>query len=183
MLNDPLNVILLLAAAFGAGALNAVAGGGSFLTLPALVFTGVPPVVANATFTKDNGKPFWFIENFDKMSLYIEAVWRSGRRYTPYLFTGLEPTSGRPIYVVDANPENKFSKLSDPWFWVDLNYKKWWSYKKLKIAWSVEITNLFNNKNAAIVNPVTGKAFKTGDDVPTEWRDARYTDPRIIISN
>lgn len=43
--------ILLLAAAFVAGALNAVAGGGSFLTLPALVFTGVPPVVANATGT------------------------------------------------------------------------------------------------------------------------------------
>ncbi|WP_426306278.1 sulfite exporter TauE/SafE family protein [Acidovorax facilis] len=42
---------LLLTAAFLAGALNAVAGGGSFLTLPALVFTGVPPVVANATGT------------------------------------------------------------------------------------------------------------------------------------
>ena len=42
---------LLLAAALVAGALNAVAGGGSFLTLPALVFTGVPPVVANATGT------------------------------------------------------------------------------------------------------------------------------------
>lgn len=42
---------LLLTAAFIAGALNAVAGGGSFLTLPALVFTGVPPVVANATGT------------------------------------------------------------------------------------------------------------------------------------
>jgi uncharacterized membrane protein YfcA len=37
------------AAALGAGALNAVAGGGSFLTFPALVFTGVPPVAANAT--------------------------------------------------------------------------------------------------------------------------------------
>ncbi|MFT4240836.1 MAG: sulfite exporter TauE/SafE family protein [Acidovorax sp.] len=42
---------LLLAAAFVAGALNSVAGGGSFLTLPALVFTGVPPVAANATGT------------------------------------------------------------------------------------------------------------------------------------
>lgn len=40
---------LLAAAAFAAGALNAVAGGGSFLTFPALVFTGVPPIVANAT--------------------------------------------------------------------------------------------------------------------------------------
>ncbi len=37
------------AAAFGAGALNAIAGGGSFLTFPALVFAGVPPLAANAT--------------------------------------------------------------------------------------------------------------------------------------
>lgn len=43
--------IILLPAAFIAGALNAVAGGGSFLTLPALVFVGVPPVAANATGT------------------------------------------------------------------------------------------------------------------------------------
>lgn len=46
-----LDTTILLAAALVAGALNAVAGGGSFLTLPALVFTGVPPVVANATGT------------------------------------------------------------------------------------------------------------------------------------
>jgi len=45
------DIALLLLAAFVAGALNAVAGGGSFLTLPALVFTGVPPVIANATGT------------------------------------------------------------------------------------------------------------------------------------
>lgn len=38
-------------AAFVAGALNAVAGGGSFLTLPALVWAGLPPVMANATGT------------------------------------------------------------------------------------------------------------------------------------
>lgn len=37
------------AAALGAGVLNAVAGGGSFLTFPALVFAGVPPLAANAT--------------------------------------------------------------------------------------------------------------------------------------
>jgi uncharacterized membrane protein YfcA len=42
---------LLLIAAFLAGTLNAVAGGGSFLTLPALIFAGVPPVAANATGT------------------------------------------------------------------------------------------------------------------------------------
>lgn len=46
---DPLVAALLVAAAFGAGAMNAVAGGGSFLSFPALVFAGVPPVAANAT--------------------------------------------------------------------------------------------------------------------------------------
>ena len=40
---------LLLAAAFGAGVLNTIAGGGTFLTFPALVFAGIPPVAANAT--------------------------------------------------------------------------------------------------------------------------------------
>jgi uncharacterized membrane protein YfcA len=41
--------LLLSAAAFAAGVLNAIAGGGSFLTLPALVWTGMPPIMANAT--------------------------------------------------------------------------------------------------------------------------------------
>ncbi|MEN9844001.1 MAG: hypothetical protein RLZZ612_1830 [Pseudomonadota bacterium] len=40
---------LLACAALGAGVLNAVAGGGSFLTFPALVLTGIPPIAANAT--------------------------------------------------------------------------------------------------------------------------------------
>lgn len=46
-----LSTLLLVVAAFAAGVLNAVAGGGSFLTFPALVFAGVPPVAANATST------------------------------------------------------------------------------------------------------------------------------------
>ncbi len=47
---DPLLGFSVLAvAAFGAGVLNAIAGGGTFLTFPALVWTGVPPIAANAT--------------------------------------------------------------------------------------------------------------------------------------
>jgi uncharacterized membrane protein YfcA len=42
---------ILLSAAFFAGVLNAIAGGGSFLTLPALALVGVPLVSANATGT------------------------------------------------------------------------------------------------------------------------------------
>lgn len=43
-------VFLFLAAALG-GALNSVAGGGSFIAFPALLFSGVPPIPANATNT------------------------------------------------------------------------------------------------------------------------------------
>jgi uncharacterized membrane protein YfcA len=44
-------LLLLIAAAFAAGAINSVAGGGSFLTFPSLVFGGVTPVMANASST------------------------------------------------------------------------------------------------------------------------------------
>ena len=43
--------LLLISSAFAAGIINAVAGGGSFLTFPALVFTGVPSIIANASST------------------------------------------------------------------------------------------------------------------------------------
>jgi uncharacterized membrane protein YfcA len=43
--------LLLIFSAFAAGLINSVAGGGSFLTFPALVFTGVPSIIANASST------------------------------------------------------------------------------------------------------------------------------------
>lgn len=43
-------IFLFFAGVLG-GALNAVAGGGSFIAFPALLFTGVPPIAANATNT------------------------------------------------------------------------------------------------------------------------------------
>ncbi len=46
-----MTILLLVVAAFGAGLMNSVAGGGTFLTFPALVFAGVPSVMANATST------------------------------------------------------------------------------------------------------------------------------------
>ncbi|HEX8926420.1 MAG TPA: sulfite exporter TauE/SafE family protein [Terriglobales bacterium] len=45
------NAVLLFAVAVIGGAINSVAGGGSFLCFPVLLFTGVPPIQANATNT------------------------------------------------------------------------------------------------------------------------------------
>lgn len=46
-----LQILALVAAALGAGAMNAMAGGGTILTFPTLVFLGMPAITANATST------------------------------------------------------------------------------------------------------------------------------------
>jgi uncharacterized membrane protein YfcA len=46
---SPFSWIILLAAATAAGVANALAGGGTFMIFPALVFAGVDPIMANAT--------------------------------------------------------------------------------------------------------------------------------------
>jgi len=42
---------MLAGAGFVAGAMNSIAGGGTFVTLPALTFVGLPPTIANASST------------------------------------------------------------------------------------------------------------------------------------
>ncbi|MFL5581499.1 MAG: TSUP family transporter, partial [Gemmatimonadaceae bacterium] len=49
--HPPLRLALVALAAAGGGAVNAIAGGGTLLTFPALVALGIDPLVANATST------------------------------------------------------------------------------------------------------------------------------------
>ncbi len=44
-----INFLLLISCGFVAGCINVLAGGGSLMTLPLLIFMGLPPSVANAT--------------------------------------------------------------------------------------------------------------------------------------
>ena len=44
-----MQLVLILLAGFGAGFINALAGGGSFLTFPALIAAGLPAIDANAS--------------------------------------------------------------------------------------------------------------------------------------
>jgi uncharacterized protein len=46
-----LSLVVAFAAAFVAGAINAVAGGGTLITFPSLIWIGLPSVIANATST------------------------------------------------------------------------------------------------------------------------------------
>jgi len=56
--------LIIIIAGFTAGMLNAIAGGGSFITLPALTLIGIPPIMANATGTAA------------LLPGYIASVWR-----------------------------------------------------------------------------------------------------------
>lgn len=44
-----LHIVIILAVGTAAGFINVLAGGGSLLTLPVLIFTGLPPATANGT--------------------------------------------------------------------------------------------------------------------------------------
>jgi hypothetical protein len=55
---DWLELALLVVVGFLSGAINAVAGGGSLLVFPALLATGMPPLVANVTNSVAQGPGF-----------------------------------------------------------------------------------------------------------------------------
>lgn len=123
------------------------------------------------------GKPW-----LNNISFYFETVWRSGVRYTPYVFSNNDPNTDRPIFVENTDPNARWSKIGTSWFWADFTVSKWWKIKRNTLGLNLQITNLFNNKNASIINPVTGRAYATGDNVPDTWVDPRYVDPRLGTS-
>ena len=76
-----LGYLALVVAGVIAGTLNVVAGGGSFLTLPVLIFLGLPPGIANATnrvaILLQNAGAAWSFKRFgvlDTKSLLWAAV-------------------------------------------------------------------------------------------------------------
>jgi hypothetical protein len=75
-------------------------------------------------------------------------------------------------------PNSQFSKIGSSWFWSDISISRDFVIaKKAKVSFSIEIKNIFNNKNAQIVNPVTGTAYRNGDALPFEQRDPNFVDP------
>ncbi|HSD64019.1 MAG TPA: TonB-dependent receptor, partial [Ignavibacteriaceae bacterium] len=116
----------------------------------------------------------------DDYNLYIRFFYESGKRYTPAVFTGSYTTDGRPEY--DYIKNDRYTKLGADWFWVNLNFEKYFELVGLRFSILMEINNLFDTKNSAIINPVTGKAYEYGDNVPLSWNDPRYPDLQAPLS-
>ncbi len=107
--------------------------------------------------------------------LFVTGTYKSGLRYTPHTFNGTNDI-GRPIYIRDdANPN---AEVGAYWSWIDFRLSRDFVSKKGRgVSLSIEVKNIFNRRNAQIVNPVTGRAYEIGDDVPDGWRNLAYPDP------
>ncbi len=155
-------------------------------------------IKASTTFSYNRKRPLLGIPGLNRLKLYLATTFRSGQRYTPVEYQGRQrnPFTGeldwRPIYVTVSDPAKRYAHVGTPWWWFDMNLQRLIRVGKTDLRLTLEITNLFNQLNSVIVNPVTGKAYPNVDpettdftrlrdnpeyDVPIEWRDPRYVDP------
>jgi uncharacterized membrane protein YfcA len=105
---SPIELVVLIVAALGAGIVDAIAGGGGLITVPMLAAVGLPPHVVLAT---NKGQSVFG----SAASLF--TFWRAGkvsRRLAPYMFplalagsfagaiavSALAPTVLRPVVIV-----------------------------------------------------------------------------------
>lgn len=116
----------------------------------------------------------------DNYNLYIRMFYQSGKRYTPYVLVPSTDPNKPAEYQIDRSNLN--GSLGDSWFWVDLNFEKYFSLGGLNFSFTIEVTNILNNKNSAIINPVTGRAYEYGDPVPTGWNNPLNPDLQLPVS-
>ncbi len=126
------------------------------------------------TFDVVKGEPLFGIGKgiLDDYTLYIRTFYESGKRYTPYILLGTITGTGRPDYETD--PTNFYGGIGQYWFWIDVNFEKNFDVMGLNMVFSIQIKNLLDNKNAAVINPVTGRAYEYGDPTPLSWGDPLY---------
>ncbi len=153
---------------------------------------------ANVIFTRGNTRPLLGIPGLRNFRVFLATTVRSGQRFTPVEFKGNEinPITGeqdwRPIYETVSDPEERFAELGKAWWWFDFTFQRTVPFAGTAIEFTMEVTNLFNQKNSIIVNPVTGEAYPDVNpastdfsslrgnrdyDVTTGTRDPRYEDP------
>jgi hypothetical protein len=62
-----------------------------------------------------------------------------------------------------------------------MNFEKYFSLSDIRFSLFVEINNLLDTRNSAIINPVTGRAYEYGDPIPSSWNDPLYPDLQAPI--
>ncbi len=121
----------------------------------------------------DPSEPMFDISWLNQLNIFFQWNFQSGKRYTPYLITGIDANTKRPVYREDLS--NEYQSIGENWWWADMNIRKWFMIGGTKFTLFIEITNLFDNKNSTIINPLTGRAYELGD--PTPFRDPTFPHP------
>ena len=131
---------------------------------------------ANLIYTPDTSDRVFGIP-LAGVRFYLTTTAKSGLRYTPMRSAGLDDRGRERWEPIEDKP---YSKIGSPWYWTDLRITRDFKLKpsRLSISASIEITNVFNNKNAQIINPVTGRAYSNGDALPYGQRDPQFPGPR-----
>lgn len=160
-----------------------VATGGAFETIGENYLSWDRPIqfsINSAFFFEKGSGIFGYGKNIiDDIGFKLKLFYESGKRYTPQILIGYLQ-NGRPEYESDRN--NPYSKIAADWFWIDLSLEKYFKFSKFRFTVSLEITNLLNNKNAAIINPVTGRAYEYGDPTPNSYNDPLFPDVQAPLS-
>lgn len=136
-------------------------------------------ITAIVNVKKDEPLFDFFPLDFGDYNVYTRFFFQSGKRYTRQLYSGIG-SDGRPEYRTDFN--NLLQEVGEYWFYTNLNIEKYFDLGFSKLSISLEIQNLFDNKNTQIVNPVTGRAYEYGDDTPLSYNDPRFPDLQGTIS-
>ncbi len=132
-------------------------------------------IKAGLTFSPDSSLT---IGNYslEGWTVFLQSSYTSGFRYTPQELDGFNEL-GRPLYR-ELN-DQYLAETGSAWFNTDIKISKTFLFKKsgTGLTFSFEVRNLFDNKNAQIINPVTGRAWEAGDDLTDSFRDERYIGP------
>lgn len=142
--------------------------------------------VANLNVDKGMGPRILGVKIPDNWNLNVRLFAEAGKRYTPQFFTGLFLLDGRPQYSSDLDQDGQADdpngRVAQHWFWINLNFEKYFSIAGLKYTFMIEVENLTDRKNPQIINPVTGSAYEFGDPTPTAFNDPLFPDTQAPVS-
>ena len=138
---------------------------------------------ANLRLPKGTGPEILGIQPLSDWNINMRWFAQAGRRFTPVEFVYYRSQDNRPVYTTAEDQTLAYSKLGTMWKWADLSIKKFFRIRKFQYVFTLEVKNLFNDKNAVIINPVTGEAYEYGDLTPVSWNDPLYPDLTFPVSD
>jgi outer membrane receptor protein involved in Fe transport len=137
-------------------------------------------IKSTLVFKHDEERGLFGVGALNQIKLLLTTQFTSGLRYTPQQLRldqngqVVRLLSGRELY--DPILNRPFDEIGSSIFRIDLSLEKTFRFAGVDSRLTLQVRNLLNNKNAAIINPVTGRGYEFGDPLPATTRDPRFPD-------